>query len=153
MMGLSHSDRLCLEKGSWLRRLGAHQSRREYVDRRRNIEMNTTQVRTASPLDTAAIWYLWNGSKRWMNAAMAGYQEFAGVFTRKMLRSFPLYKYVPHPIRHLEVPYDLTEAGIEDSNYAWKTDVAFLRVVLRNDKTSDGPVPSPEKSCRNPQDS
>lgn len=61
----------------------------------------------------------------------------------QMVRSFSLSKYVPQPICHLEVRCGCAEAGIEDSNYARKTVIAFFLVVLRNEKPSDGPVLSP----------
>jgi len=71
----------------------------------------------------------------------------------QMVRSFSLSKYVPQPTCHLEVRCGYAEAGIEDSSYARKTDIALFRVVLRKEKPDDGPVPSPEKFCKNSQDS
>jgi len=69
------------------------------------------------------------------------------------VRSFSLSKYAPQPICHLEVRCGCAEAGIEDSSYARKTDIAFFRVVLRKEKPGDEPVPSPQKFWKNSQDS
>jgi hypothetical protein len=66
----------------------------------------------------------------------------------QMARSFSLSKYVPQTICNLEVRCGCAEAGIEDSIYAPKTDIAVFYVVLRKEKTSDGPVPSPENSAK-----